>query len=67
MHCHECFSYMNCHTDPVGSVMFVERISRHQEALAKDTLKLGSPLDITSWNLSAPGFWDTYQGCHKSP
>ena len=49
------FSYMNSHKDNVGSVMFAERISRHHEELAIDALKLVSPLDITSWNLTAPG------------
>ena len=52
---------MNCQTDPVGSVMFVERNLRHQEALAKDAK------DITSWNLSAPGFRIHTKGVKNHP
>ena len=35
---------MNSHIDPVGSLMFVETISRHLETLAKQALKLIGPL-----------------------
>ena len=44
------FPHINSQIDPVCSVMFVERISRHQETLAKKELKLVSPLDYLSCN-----------------
>ena len=56
MHCHQCFSNMNCDVD-VGSVMFAEKNPRHQETHAKKTLKLVSLCSIPSWNFGGPGFW----------
>ena len=44
------FLFMPNHIDSVGSVMFVGRNSRHQEAQAKKALYLVSPLSLTSWN-----------------
>ena len=38
------------HINSVGSVMFVERNSRHQETQAKKALNLVSPLSLTSRN-----------------
>ena len=58
---------MNCHTDPDGRVRFVEIISSDQETVAKKALKLVSPLDITSWNLSAPGFGIHIKGVISNP
>ena len=51
MHFHKCFPHMNCHINPVGSVMYVERNSRHQETLADKALELISPCSIPSWNI----------------
>ena len=53
---------MYSHIDSVGSVMFVERNSRHQETHAKEALYLVSPLSITSWNFLGPGFWIPTKG-----
>ena len=47
--------FMPSHIDSVGSVMFVERSSRHQETHAKNALYLVSPLSVTSQNFGGPG------------
>ena len=46
---------MHSHIDSVGSVMFVERSSRHQETQAKKALNLVSPLSVTSQNFKDQG------------
>ena len=48
---------MHNHKDPVESVMFVKRNSRHQETQAKKALNLVSPFSVTSLNFLGPGFW----------
>ena len=53
---------MHNHIDSVGSVMFVERNSRHQETQAKKALNLVSPLSVTSRNFLGPGFWISTKG-----
>ena len=42
--------HMLSHIDSVGCVMFVERISRHEEAQSIKALNLESALDFTSLN-----------------
>ena len=44
------YFFMHNHIDSVGSVMFVEINSRHQETHAKKALNLVSPLSVTSQN-----------------
>ena len=58
---------MYSHIDSVGSVMFVERSSRHKETHAKKALNLISPLSITSWNFREPGFWIPTKGVLSHP
>ena len=67
MHCNKCFPHMICHIDLVSSVMFVERISRHQKTHAKKALQLVSPCSIPSRNFWGPGFWILTKGYPKSP
>ena len=58
MHCQMCGIYFkkkkkfftHNHIDSVGTVMFVERNSIHQETQAKKALNLVSPLSVTSRN-----------------
>ena len=63
----EKISYMFSHRDSVCCVMFVERSSRHQDAHAKKALKLESPLSITSWKFSEPGFRILTKGVIRQP
>jgi hypothetical protein len=56
------YFFMLSHIDSVGSVMFVEIISRHQETPAIKAVNLVCPLSVTNWNFRGPVFWISTKG-----